>query len=441
MQTELQKNNGLEENGMQIGAVTVNASGMAAGTGIQGKSPLGTDGAQTGKSGFGPECRVTISKEGRNRSRQQQEVQAEKSVQSTRLERKLISAQEEAEQSKSIKDGYREQLAEIEQKISTLNSSYNKIKDKDETIGKQQEVLRAMRNLKEFQDEQSQRLAKEARQMAMQSAGYQDEIDENNRDLLTLLKTMEEAQKAEEEREGGEAAERSDDSGSSAPGTINSVSDVIKNSAAHYMMSSAGREWGVQEAIAGLSDLGHYRLKLADTVTQNVLNEVKNIRTAMDDELYTDEQIEDMMKLLVDGTTKPGIADEFRRRGWKTGMQLIYDDVEYSRGWGLQNLQDAQEVKILHLGDNPGRNAQETGKSMMLSAVDAALGEARQGSLDRASQELEDEVKKLIDERNDADSIRQDREEDEEDQEKKAEKKEEQTEMKEKLLQAEEKSS
>lgn len=72
----------------------------------------------------------------------------------------------------------------------------------------------------------------------------------------------------------------------------------------------------------------------------------------------------------------------------------------------------------------------------MLSAVDAALGEARQSGIDQASRELEDEVKKLIDERNDADRIRQDREQDEEDLEKQTEEKEEQMEMQAKLSQA-----
>ena len=201
------------------------------------------------------------------------------------------------------------------------------------------------------------------------------------------------------------------------------------------MISSAGREWGIQEAIAGLGDEGRQRLKLADTITRDILDATRNIRTAMDDKLYTDEKIAEMMKLLEDGTTKPGFAEEYRKRGWKTGMQLNYDDVEYARGWGLQNLQDAQEVKILHFGESTGRNAQEVQKSLMLSAVDAALGEARQSGIDKASQELEEEVEKLLEERSDADRIRQDKELDEEEQEKKTEEKEEQTEMEEKLSQ------
>ena len=77
-------------------------------------------------------------------------------------------SQEETERDKSTKEEYRDKLDEIDKKISTFNSSYSKKKDRDETIGKQQEVLRAMRNLKEFQDEQSRRLAKKARQAAIE---------------------------------------------------------------------------------------------------------------------------------------------------------------------------------------------------------------------------------------------------------------------------------
>lgn len=420
---------------MRITAITVNAAGMAAEMGTQGIKSTGTNQVQT-ETGFGAECKVTISQEGKKLSSlQQQAAQTDKSAQNI-AERMLRRSQEEAERDNGTRDEYRDKLDEIDEKLNALNSSYNKKKDRDETIGKQQEVLRAMRNLKEFQEEQSQRLAKEAQQAARQSAGYQNEIDKNNRELLTLLKTMEEAEDAEEERENGGAAESSN-GGNAASGTTNSTSDVIKNSAAHYVMSSAEREWGVQEAIVGLGDEGRQRLKLADTITQNILNTTKGIRTAMDDELYTDEQIGEMVTFLEDGTLKPGFAEEYRKRGWKIGMQLNYDDVEHARSWGLQNLQDAQEAKIQHFGDHSAENAQETKKGMMLFAVDAALGEARQGSLDKASRELEEEVKKLVDERSDVDRIRQDREQDEEDQEKKTEKKEEQTEMQAKLSQAE----
>lgn len=402
---------------MQIRAITVNAAGMAPERSIQGNRNQ----AQPEDNVFGAECKVTISREGKKLSRQQT-AQTEKSAQGTqntqsvKVERMLLRRQEESEQSKKIRDGYREELKEIEDKISELNRSYpSQNKVGREVLEKEQEVLRAMRNQKQAQMEQNQKRAKEARQMAMQSSEYQEEIDENNRDLLTLLKTMEEAEKAEEDRENGET--KGNDNGSEASGAKSSVSDIIHNSATQFMTSSVKRQWSVEELLAGLGDDGRALLGLADTITQNVLNEVKNIRTAMDDELYTDEKIEEMMKLLKDGV---------RRRPGKTGMALNYQDVWESRRDGLYLVRKARENKLENIANDPLRGMQDTKKSIHQSAADAVIGEVRQSGLDKASQELEDEVEKLIDERSDADRIRQDREEEKEEQAKKAEEEKEQ---------------
>lgn len=396
---------------MQIRGITANTAGMAAGRSIQGEQPR----VQAANNLFGAECRVTISREGRRLSRQQaaHTEKGVRSVQSVKAERMLLRRQEEAEQAQKVKEGYRQELDEIDKKIKALNGSYTKKNDMD-IIEKKQEVLDAMRSQKEFLAAENQRLAKEAQQAAMQFAGYQDEIDENNRELLTLLRTMEEAEKTEEEREGGEAQDVGSDGGAS--GAKVSAGDVIQATAAQFTASSLRRVCGVEEAIAGLSEEGHWYLDKADAITQNVLGETASIRTALDDGTFTDEQIADMLRLLRDGTTNAELADEFKKHGIKTGMELNYKDVESYRGRGLQLLQDAQECRIQHLADNPPGGMQEAGRSMVLSAVDAAFGEAVQSSLNEASRELEGEVEKLIDRRNEVDRIPQDKEEDEEEQ-------------------------
>ena len=98
----------------------------------------------------------------------------------------------------------------------------------------------------------------------------------------------------------------------------------------------------------------------------------------------------------------------------RTGLNYL--DVERSREHGLHILQAAREYKIKRIADDPLRGMQKTKESMILSAVDAAIGEAVQGSLGKASQELKEQVEKLMDERNDVDRIRQDDEEDKEEQ-------------------------
>ncbi len=385
---------------MQVRAITVNAVDLASGRNLPGNRPQ----AQPGDNGFGPQCRVTISQEGRNLSRQQT-ARTEKGTQSVKEERMLLRRQEEAEQDQKWKEGYREKLGEIDKQISDLNSSYHTKKDKDETIEKQQQVLRAMRNQKQFQMEENQRRAKEAQQMAMQSAGYQEEIDEDNRDLLTLLKTMEEAEKAEEEQGNGAAGGGGKDIGNSD--TPKSVSDVIQNSSAQFTTSSLRRAMGVEEAIDGLEAGGRWLLDAADSITRKVLEESAGIRAALDDEGCTEEKAAEMMQNLQDG------------------MALNCKIVKDYRSWGLQILRDVRECKIQHLGDNPLGGMAETKKSMMMSAVDAAFGEAAQGSLEETSRELEEEVEELIDERNNVDRIRQDEEKEEEQEVKEQEKEEE----------------
>lgn len=178
---------------MQIKAITISGAGMmTAGRSVQEK---GNAEQQAGNI-FGPECRVTISKEGKTLSRQQ-ETQAEKGVQDIGSERMMLRQQEEDDYYESMKNRYLEELKEIDDKISGLNSSWSPQKEMDETVEKQQEVLRAMRSQKQHQIEENQRRAKEAQQMAAtQSGRYQEEIDENNREMRTLLRTIEEAQKA-----------------------------------------------------------------------------------------------------------------------------------------------------------------------------------------------------------------------------------------------------
>ena len=66
----------------------------------------------------------------------------------------------------------------------------------------------------------------------------------------------------------------------------------------------------------------------------------------------------------------------------------------------MQLVRDAKDCESDHFAMNPLLGMEQTRDSMMQSAVDAAFNEASQGKLDETSQELEDKVKELIDERN-----------------------------------------
>lgn len=392
---------------MQIKAITVNAAGtMAAGPGIREKG----DQVRPEGSLFGPECRVTISQEGRNLSglRTAQSEAGGQNAESVRKERALLRQQDEAELAAGIREGYREELKEIDEQIKALNASYASWEEEmkidtefqnstlgdamKETVKELKSLREAMQEQKDFQTEEAKRKMMEAQQMAMQqSARCNEEIDENNRDLVTLLRTIEEAEKAEE----GQTDEGTQ-SGSGASGAGDSVSDAIRSSALQFMMSSADREKAVEEMLESAGESGRSYFDVADAVTQSVLQKTEEIREALDNEAFTDGQIEGMMLKL---------RDE---------MKSNYRDVKYSRSFGMDVLRNVREAKIQRAGDDPLKGVAEAKKSMMRSAADAVLGEARRSGIDKASGELADEVQKLIDERDDIDRIPEEKKEEEE---------------------------
>ena len=81
-------------------------------------------------------------------------------------------------------------------------------------------------------------------------------------------------------------------------------------------------------------------------------------------------------------------------------------------------IRDSKECRIEHIKYNPLQGMEETKDSMMQSAVDAAFNEATQGKLDETSQELEDAVEELVDERNDMDHVEEPKEEQKEEEQK-----------------------
>lgn len=375
---------------MQIKAVTVNAAGlMKTMPGVSEKrNQMRAEG-----SIFGPECRVTISREGRNLSRQQK-AETGTDSRSVRAERMLLREQDEAELVTDIREEYRKQLDDIDEQIKELNTSYTSWmeeldRDKDykdtalgrnmaEMINELKDMKKAIAKQKNLETEEAQKKTMEARQMAMhQSALYQNEIDENNRDLVTLLKTMEEEEKARDRRENGEM-----ETDGEASGGADSVSNAIRERMVQFMSTSASREKGVEEMLKHADESGRYYFDMAEIVTQEVLRKSADIRSALDDETNTDEQLKEIMR-------------EFRQE-----MEINYKDVKYCRSFGTLVSREVREAKIQHIANNSLSSMAEMKKSMMQSASDVALGEARRGSLDKAAEKLADEVERLIDERN-----------------------------------------
>ncbi len=341
---------------------------------------------------FGPGYEVSISEEGRKLLKGQTGEEAQKDAGSQGIQldegtRMLLRQLEEDQQARKTRNGYYDELEELEKQIKVMNAAYGSMNRSKayndplmkEVVKQQQLLQEEMQEQKDFQAEEALKRLKEAQQAAaMRTSRHQEEIDENNRDLVTLLKTVEEAKKAEEEQKDN-SVEGED---SSASGTENSASDAIHNSATGLMKSSLNHERGVEELSDMVGDGGHYFLSKADGIAQNLLKKSKLLKVAVQDESFTIGQLEEAM--------------ESFRSEVKTNCEEAY----IFGSFGTQVLRDMRDVKLQRIADNPLQSMQQIKDGMMQAASDAALGEARQSGIDKTSEKLVEEVQRLIDERN-----------------------------------------
>ncbi len=349
---------------------------------------------------FGPGYEVSISEEGRKLLEGQTGEEAQKDAGSQGIQldegtRMLLRQLEEDQQARKTRNGYYDELEELEKQIKVMNAAYGSMNRSKayndplmkEVVKQQQLLQEEMQEQKDFQAEEALKRLKEAQQAAaMRTSRHQEEIDENNRDLVTLLKTVEEAKKAEEEQKD-DSVEGED---SSASGTENSTSGAIHNSATGLMKSSLNHERGVEELSDMVGDGGHYFLSKADGIAQNLLKKSKLLKVAVQDESFTIGQLEEAM--------------ESFRSEVKTNCEEAY----IFGSFGTQVLRDMRDVKLQRIADNPLQSMQQIKDGMMQAASDAALGEARQSGIDKTSEKLAEEVQRLIDERNGVDRTPQD---------------------------------
>jgi hypothetical protein len=234
-------------------------------------------------------------------------------------------------------------------------------------------------------------LAEEAQKMASQYSKYNEKIDESKRDLVTLLKIVEESRKDDDEEHGTRKSDGSSDD-ESLQGENESVGDSIQNAANEYAVKSMRSEWGVTDKLTNLADNGKELINKASSMIKSISEESENINKALDDDSFNNEEKANMIAKL------------------QEGLASSYKDIQDYRAWGLQNLQDARDLKIQHIADNPLKNMGETKESLMQLANDATLGQSRYETLDKTSQDLDDEIDNLIEKQKDTDNSKEDEE-------------------------------
>lgn len=327
---------------------------------------------------FGPQCRVTISREGRKRSEQMQSEGA-KHFAAGSAERLLLREQKQAEQSR---DEQSDTLKEISGLMAEIKNCYAAGEDK-ETITKKQEALNRLFELKARQEEENEQRVKDAEGSAAGASREQEEIDRKNADLYLMLKTLEEKDK--DGQDGGESGSEKD--GASADENRERAGGQYQQSADMLGASAAKRELQAVGMIEGMFRSGYGRLAEADAMMHDVWAEM-------------DLAVESLAMENLSEAERGQLMAEHTERA-NAMLNANYGEMMDLRRKGYQEIQDAREVSLKHIAVSPLDDVGAAKQAIMEAGITAAFHEVSQGTLDKASEELEERVQEAIDKRND----------------------------------------
>lgn len=337
---------------------------------------------------FGPQCKVTISREGRKLSEQSKAEESRRFAAGS-AERLLLREQRQSEQSKNEQS---DTLKEISGLMTEIKNSYAAGEDR-ETIAEKQDALNRLLDLKARQEEENEQRIKDAESSAASASKEQGEIDRKNADLYLMLKTLEE--KEEDEQDGGDSGAKKDGADTDESG--DRVGDQFQQSADMLGASAAKRELQATGMIEGMFQSGYGRLAEADIMMHEVQAEL-------------DLAAESLAKENLSETEKDQLMAEHIERA-NAMLSANYGEMMDLRRKGHQEIRDAQEVSLRHIAVSPLEDVDAAKQAIMEAGVTAAFHEISQDTLDKASEELEERVQEAIDKRNDTTGLPEEDEE------------------------------
>ena len=258
---------------------------------------------------------------------------------------------------------------------------YNAAGEDKETITARQDALNRLFELKARQEEENDRRLKDAAGSVAGASKDQEEIDRKNADLYLMLKSFEEEEEGEEERvEGSDAESDTADDGSD---------DMqFQESASMLGASAAKRELEVTGMIDGMFESGYGKLAQADAMMRDAQAELGLAAEALGRAELSEAEQNQLM------------AEHIERAN--NMMKSNSGEMMELRRKGHQEIQDAREVELKHIGVSPLDGVGKAKQAIMDAGAQAALQEVSQGALDKASEELERRVQEEIDRKNDA---------------------------------------
>lgn len=329
---------------------------------------------------FGPQCKVTISHEGKKLSKESAQ-ETPRSSMAASAGRLLMREQQQAETDKKESSNM---LDEISGLMDSIRNSYASGEDK-ETISKKQDALQRLLDLKARQDQENKQQAEDAAGSAAATSKEQGEIDQKNADLYLLLKSLEE-QEDEDEVSGSRSEEESaTDDTEHKPGGIG---DEFTQAASMLGASAAKRELQAKGTIDALRADGYNKIAKANEMMQEIQTELDLAKEAAGREGLRAEERQEMISGHME--TAKGM------------LMSNYDEIVHLRSSGIQETKDARELDLKHIKINPLEGVKQAKQTILQTGVDAAQNEVAQSTLDKASKELEQRVQEAIDKRNEA---------------------------------------
>ncbi len=325
---------------------------------------------------FGAQCKVTISREGRKMS--EEAKTGTKGVAAGVAERRMLRAQEHKENEQKE---HTSMLEEISSMMSDVQSSFSAGADEG-TAAKKQEALQRLFDLKARQEEENKQQVENAADSAAAASKGQEEIDQKNADLYMMLKSFEEDDGGEGTGEG--AADKP--SGAAQEEKLGNA-EQFDQTATMLGVSAARRELQATAVIDDLMNDGYDKIKQSYAMMHDVQKELALAQEAAGKDHLSEEERRELVSGHLASATDM--------------MKSNYAEMMNLRTAGIQETKDARELELKHIKLTPLDGVDRARQSILDSGVDAALNEVSQGTIEKASDELEQRVQELIDKRND----------------------------------------
>lgn len=303
----------------------------------------------------------------------EESAQKEQEALKTSISAEARSIWDQLENAEQSETDYTKQLLQVEDTLNEISHNLART----ETKATLEEKLKALAELRKLQETKDTDAKKKAQDLAEKNAKQQDEINQNNSELLMVLECIEKL----EEDEEAKTNECKPDEESEEKETQNHA-DMDKE-ISEIGVSAIKKDLHMNDTIDAISKSGDEKLAKANEMMHTIRSELENVYRIIEDEQCSLEEKEEAATKFV------------------SMARSSYSDLRELRATGLQQKQNAREIKLKYIGSQHLIEAQKAQEEMQAIATTSVIRQNLQEIVDKYGEQLKDKVKEKIDERND----------------------------------------